>query len=118
MAGGGEDPPPPFQTAWCALFPPLFDLLRNKQSRQGQKEHGVPETRCNGTSLWNRDDCVRVLLRDSDCSVGDLCEQVHDLTHTIVSNTPVPREAPEEQNIKKKIDPRNLIGSIGTQKLI
>lgn len=57
----------------------------------------MPDNCVNWTSLWNRDDCVHVLVHDSDCSVGDLYEQVHYFTHTIVSNTPVSREAPEEQ---------------------
>lgn len=42
-------------------------------------------------------------MRDSDCSVGDLGEQVHDFTHAVVGNAPVSREAPEEQSIKKNI---------------
>lgn len=50
----------------------------------------------NWTSLWNRDDRVRVPVLDSDGGVGDLRQQVHYFTHPIVANAPVSREAPEE----------------------
>lgn len=68
----------------------------------------MPDNRFNWTSLWNRDDCVHVLMYDGDCGVGDLCEQVHYSTNTIVSHTPVSRKAPEEKKCKKKTKHNNL----------
>lgn len=46
------------------------------------------------TSLWDRYDCVHVLLCYGDCGVGDLCQQVHQVTYAIVNDPPVSGEAP------------------------
>lgn len=50
------------------------------------------------TSLWNRDDCLRVLMSNSDCGVRNLCQQVHQVTYAIVNYPPVSGEAPDIQS--------------------
>lgn len=52
------------------------------------------------TSLGNRDDCVRVLMCNSDGGVRNLGQQVHQVTYAIVDHPPVSGEAPDTQKYK------------------
>lgn len=45
--------------------------------------------RFRGTSLWNRDDCVRVLMCNRDRGVRDFSQQVHQFTYAIIDHPPV-----------------------------
>ena len=51
------------------------------------------------TSLGNRDDGVRVLMCDSDGGVGDLRQQVDQVTYAVVNYPPVSREAPDVHKV-------------------
>lgn len=61
----------------------------------------------NRTSLGNGDDHVCVLMSYSDGGVGDLREQVHQVTHAVVHDLPVSGEAPDERRSTNELKTSN-----------